>query len=91
MFELDVNKLGEGIEALKQTLTLNGYHGPATLFLICRVGSDEQAATSLKGLKRNPKISNMVALSDDQLDTKLVGMQNNLDHYAGWVKTSPSS
>jgi hypothetical protein len=80
-----VSKLGNAIATLKQTLNLNGYFGPATLFLICRVGSSSSAAESLGSLKDNPDIKNMVFLSDDQLDTKLINMQDDVDQYAGWV------
>ena len=70
---------------MKQTLNLNGYLGPATLFLICRVGNSNSAAESLSSLKDNRDIKNMVFLSDDRLDTMLIDMQDDVDQYAGWV------
>lgn len=84
-FQISVPKLGESIAEMKQTLEYNGYSGPASLFLICRVGSSENAARSLRSLNDIPAIRDMVFLSEDQLDTKLMSMQNDVDLYAGWV------
>jgi hypothetical protein len=71
---------------MKQTLNQNGYYGPASLFLICRVGSSRSATESLAQLEENKDIKHMVFWSKDQLDTKLIDMQQDVDKYAGWVR-----
>jgi hypothetical protein len=37
-------------------------------------------------LEENKDIKHMVFWSKDQLDTKLIDMQQDVDKYAGWVR-----
>lgn len=71
-----------------KTTVQRRYPGPTVLFLVCRVGSDEAAARSLKALNSDPEIRDMVMYSENQLDSKLADMNNDVDHYTGWVRSS---
>lgn len=81
----DVSKFGTRISLFRSVLRNNDYEGPAVLFLICRVGSDGDAAEKLKNLKKHKDIRDVILYSEDQLDSKLTEMQNNIDAYTGYV------
>lgn len=80
-----IDKFSNTIAEFKRDLNQYGYSGPAVVFLICRVGSDDQAAQSLLQLKQNEAIRDIVLYSEDKLDLKLQEAGNDVNKYAGWV------
>jgi hypothetical protein len=80
-----VTDFADAIAKFKSVLHHNGYTGPAALFLVCRVGSDQKAAEALKNLNRDKTIKNMLLYSEDQLDDKLAKASGNVNEYIGWV------
>ena len=72
-----------------KTIVRQHYPGPTVLFLVCRVGNDGAANTSLETLNQNTAINDMVLYSEGRLDSKLKEMKENVDHYTGWVRFSP--
>ncbi|KAL2185888.1 hypothetical protein L209DRAFT_743303 [Thermothelomyces heterothallicus CBS 203.75] len=83
----DVTDFGNAIAKFKKTLRENGSVGPATLFLICRVGSDNESARTLEALNDNTAINDIVLYSKSQLDLKLdeSEKEGHVDGYIGWV------
>ncbi|OCK75738.1 hypothetical protein K432DRAFT_397027 [Lepidopterella palustris CBS 459.81] len=81
----NVSDFSNTIAKFKSQMNYYQYDGPAVLFLICRVGNDNHAAQSLKQLKANPIIKDILFYSEDSLDLKLQQMQGNTDAYVGMV------
>ncbi|EAW06850.1 uncharacterized protein ACLA_085450 [Aspergillus clavatus NRRL 1] len=59
--------------------------GPAVLFLLCRVGTDEDAAASLKVLDSTPGVKDLILYAEESIDTKLAAAGGDVDTYVGVV------
>ncbi|KAL4912893.1 hypothetical protein BDW62DRAFT_206041 [Aspergillus aurantiobrunneus] len=79
-----VSKFGKMVSQFKSYLVEQGYDGPTVLFLVCRVGNDDEAAESLRQINETPSIQEVIYYSNDSLDLKLETLQDP-DAYVGEV------
>ena len=80
------DRLRKTIQDCKKPLDLEGFGDTAAIFLLSRVGDDEEAKTFLKGLENDKEIGDMVFCSTENIVTRLAAYPHSSDaRYTAWV------
>lgn len=84
--------LGNTIRRCKNWPALRKLGEAAVVFLLCRVGDNDEAEAFLKAIEKEEKLKDMVYVSPDRVDDKLAIFQKcgGDDAYRNWVSPRPA-